>query len=176
MSHRLIHHRLQPLLQAGCFPTIIMKVLVFITLLPSTLALVAPLEHVTPKLRPRDTLWGTKSRFHSTRTRTVTITTTLTITVSAFPTANGTFPNITTPDAGVTATSSDDLSPITLITPLSETTTTTGSSDDLASITLIDVNTAFSTTTDSGNGDAAVPTPNDIEPITLIDITTVTPI
>ncbi|KAI4637090.1 hypothetical protein J4E93_010606 [Alternaria ventricosa] len=106
---------------------------------------------------------------------TITVTTTLTVTVTAFPSAfssaNQTFPNITTTDVSAPATTSDDFAPITLITLPTEAAATTGSSDGLAPITLI----TLPTTTDGGVGDAA-PTPNDLEPITLIDISAVTPI
>jgi len=113
-------------------------------------------------------LQGTKSWSGA---HTITVTTTLTVTVTAFPTANGTFPNITTTDVSATTTSSDDFAPITLITLPTEAAATTGSSDGLAPFTLITLPSA----TDGGDA-AAAPTPNDLEPITLINISAVTPI
>ncbi|KAH6870120.1 hypothetical protein BKA58DRAFT_420740 [Alternaria rosae] len=142
----------------------------FLSLLPSSLALVAPLKRLTPDIRPRNAHWGTKS-WSGTNTITVTSTLTVTVTVTAFPTANGTFPNVTTTDVSGPATSSDDLAPITLITLPTGVAATTGSSEGLAPVTLITLPTA----TDGGDG-AAAPTPNDLEPVTLIDISTVTPI
>jgi len=145
-----------------------MKSLILLPLLPTSLVLATPLKRLTPDLHPRAAHWGTKSW---SGTHTITVTTTLTVTVTAFPTANGTFPNVTTTDVSAPATTSDDLAPITLITLPTEVAATTGSSDGLAPVTLITLPTA----TDGGEGDAA-PTPNDLEPITLIDISAVTPI
>jgi len=146
-----------------------MKFLILLPLLPTSLALVAPLKRLTPDLHPRAAHWGTKSWSGA---HTITVTTTLTVTVTAFPSAfssaNQTFPNVTTTDV---STSSDDFAPITLITLPTEVATTTGTSDGLAPVTLITLPTA----TDDGEGDAA-PTPNDLEPITLIDLSAVTPI
>jgi len=148
-----------------------MKSLILLPLLPSSLALVAPLKRLNPDLHPRAAHWGTKPSSHTSLTHTITVTTTLTVTVTAFPTANGTFPNITTTDVSAPATTSDDFAPITLITLPTDAAATTESSDGLAPITLITLPTA----TDAGEG-AAAPTPNDLEPITLIDISAVTPI
>ena len=145
-----------------------MKFLILLPLLPTSLALVAPLKRLTPDLHPRNAHWGTKSWSGA---HTITVTTTLTVTVTAFPTANGTFPNITTTDVSATTTSSDDFAPITLITLPTEAAATTGSSDGLAPFTLITLPSA----TDGGDA-AAAPTPNDLEPITLINISAVTPI
>ena len=145
-----------------------MKSLILLPLLPTSLVLATPLKRLTPDLHPRAAHWGTKSW---SGTHTITVTTTLTVTVTAFPTANGTFPNVTTTDVSGSAPTSDDLAPITLITLPTEAATTTESSDGLAPITLITLPTA----TDDGNA-AAAPTPNDLEPITLIDISAVTPI
>ncbi|KAI4932408.1 hypothetical protein J4E86_011630 [Alternaria arbusti] len=145
-----------------------MKYLFLLPLLPTSLALATPLKRLTPDLHPRAAHWGTKSW---SGTHTITVTTTLTVTVTAFPTANGTFPNITTTDVSATTTSSDDFAPITLITLPTEAAATTGSNDGLAPFTLITLPSA----TDGGDA-AAAPTPNDLEPITLIDISAVTPI
>jgi hypothetical protein len=96
---------------------------------------------------------------------TVTTTTTLTITVPglAFPTFNATLPT-----NGTGTTTTDDLAPITLITLPSVLSTPT-ESEDLVPSTLIDIPM---TTSMGVEDEAAAPTPNEIPPITLIDLDT----
>lgn len=173
----LLHHASAPaFFQIRIFPTTTMKSLLFFSIIPSTLALVAPLERLKPNVYKRDAHWGTKSWSHGPDTATITVTTTLIVTINAIPTDDGAFPNTTTTETSVTATSGDGLAPTTLIMQPSEASTPQETSDILAPITLIDLSTAFSLSTATGDADGAAPTPNDIEPITLIDISTATPI
>ncbi|USP78977.1 hypothetical protein yc1106_06251 [Curvularia clavata] len=147
--------------------------LTLLALLPSALALAIPEKRASPPFHPPPHAIFS----HSAITKTITVTTTTTITVPGiFPTGNTTFPNATAP----VETTSTDLAPITLITLPSETEAVTGETSGLAPITLITlpsetevVATGTATATvDQG----AAPTPNDIAPITLIDVSTATPI
>jgi hypothetical protein len=98
-------------------------------------------------------------------TITITTTTTLTVTVPgvAIPTFNATFP-----ENGTAISTTDDLAPITLITLPSDAPTTTEEND--LEPTLIEVP---ATTGTDGGDDAPAPTPNNIAPMTLLDLDTV---
>ena len=113
-----------------------MKSLLFFSIIPSTLALVAPLERLKPNVYKRDAHWGTKSWSHGPDTATITVTTTLIVTINAIPTDDGTI---------------DILAPITLIdlSTAFSLSTATGDADgaaptpnDIEPITLIDISTA----------------------------------
>ncbi|KAF1848832.1 uncharacterized protein K460DRAFT_415313 [Cucurbitaria berberidis CBS 394.84] len=121
-----------------------------------------------------------KDRFASTRTVTVTVTVTVTQPVDGLPTDGIPVGNATTTvDGGVTATSTVDLAPITLIdikTLVSSSGPTSGNAaaaptpNDIPPITLFDVNTLSPTAVASSVDNAAAPTPNNLAPITLIDL------
>ena len=57
VTHHLINHHLPPPLQIVSSSTTIMKSLFLLPLLPTSLALVAPLKRLTPDLHPRNAHW-----------------------------------------------------------------------------------------------------------------------
>ncbi|EMD70183.1 hypothetical protein COCSADRAFT_218024 [Bipolaris sorokiniana ND90Pr] len=145
-------------------PTMFLRAHLF--LLPTltlTLALVAP----APRHPPSPHLHGSSCKLTTTVTKTVTVT----VPIYA-PTGNISvpFPNTTV----ASMSTSVDLAPVTLITLSTEAATATGGG--LEPITLITLPTATATSGGDGGDAGAAPTPNDIAPITLIDISTAVPI
>lgn len=148
--------------------------------LPLTLALIAPIPRHPP----------TTPHLHapSDCAPTTTITKTVTVTIPIYaPTGNisVTFPNTTV--AATSTSTGGGLEPITLITLSSVTseggevtataTATGGGLEPVTLITLPSVTATATATAGGKGGDAgATPTPNDIAPVTLIDISTAVPI
>ena len=128
-----------------------MKFLHLLPLATCALALVAHVKRDSLELEARNPHWDTASWHHNRPT--ITVTTTTTLTVTAFPTFNGTF------SANATATSADDLSPVTLT--------------DLPTTTAVDGDDTDVPTTTEAPVDSGAPTPNDIPPITLFDPSTI---